>query len=224
MPLDTYITNLFEHSYEHWFCHRHHLKWRVTTLVIRTLFLLLTGCTQGYTTRWWRRSAWALLRPRGAGCPLPRGSGRPLPPSTPARAAPKRCPPTRLLPAALVSGRGGPCGPVAEGRQQEATPCLAAHTQVQPVGGRRARDQARPPHPVQVDGRDALPQPAAQAAHLAIEALGAPLLLLEVRAPRCRVVATRYRLARLRSRSVGPASLTCPRTDRASLLTCLLTT
>jgi hypothetical protein len=47
MPLDTYITNLFEHSYEHWFCHRHHLKWRVTTLVIRTLFLLLTGCTQG---------------------------------------------------------------------------------------------------------------------------------------------------------------------------------
>ena len=48
MPLDTYITNLFEHSYEHWWCHRHHVKWRVTTLVIRSLFFLMTGCTQGY--------------------------------------------------------------------------------------------------------------------------------------------------------------------------------
>ena len=48
MPLDTYITNLFEHAYEHPFCHDHHFKWRVTTYVIRTLFFLLTGCTQGY--------------------------------------------------------------------------------------------------------------------------------------------------------------------------------
>ena len=32
MPLDTYITNLFEHSYEHWFCHAHHFKWRATTV------------------------------------------------------------------------------------------------------------------------------------------------------------------------------------------------
>ena len=32
MPLDTYITTLFEHSYEHWFCHAHHFKWRATTV------------------------------------------------------------------------------------------------------------------------------------------------------------------------------------------------
>ena len=48
MPLDTYITNLFEHAYEHPFCHDHHFKWRVTTYVIRTIFFALTGCTQGY--------------------------------------------------------------------------------------------------------------------------------------------------------------------------------
>ena len=38
VPLDTLIANLFEHSYEHWWCHRHHIKWKVTTLFIRLGF------------------------------------------------------------------------------------------------------------------------------------------------------------------------------------------
>ena len=43
-----FITNLFEHAYEHRWCHALHLKWKVTTVVIRLLFFLVTGCTHGY--------------------------------------------------------------------------------------------------------------------------------------------------------------------------------
>ena len=48
VPLDTLIANLFEHSYEHWWCHRHHFKWAVTTLFIRVGFWLTTGSSVGY--------------------------------------------------------------------------------------------------------------------------------------------------------------------------------
>ena len=48
VPLDTLIANLFEHSYEHWWCHRHHIKWKVTTLFIRLGFFLTTGSSVGY--------------------------------------------------------------------------------------------------------------------------------------------------------------------------------
>jgi dimethylaniline monooxygenase (N-oxide forming) len=48
VPLDTLIANLFEHSYEHWWCHRHHIKWKATTLVIRLGFFLATGSSVGY--------------------------------------------------------------------------------------------------------------------------------------------------------------------------------
>ena len=48
MPLDTLIANLFEHSYEHWFMHKHHLKWRFTTYFIRAGFFLTTGSSVGY--------------------------------------------------------------------------------------------------------------------------------------------------------------------------------
>ena len=48
VPLDTLIANLFEHSYEHWFMHKHHLKWRFTTYFIRAGFFLTTGSSVGY--------------------------------------------------------------------------------------------------------------------------------------------------------------------------------
>ena len=48
VPLDTLISNLFEHSYEHWWCHKHHFKWRVTSVVIRLMFFLSTGSSVGY--------------------------------------------------------------------------------------------------------------------------------------------------------------------------------
>ena len=48
VPLDTLIANLFEHSYEHWFMHKHHLKWRFTTYFIRAGFFLTTGSSIGY--------------------------------------------------------------------------------------------------------------------------------------------------------------------------------
>ena len=43
MPLDTLIANLFEHSYEHWWMHKHHIKWKVTSVFIRAGFFLTTG-------------------------------------------------------------------------------------------------------------------------------------------------------------------------------------
>jgi len=49
LPLDTLICNLCEHSYEHWWCHAKHLKWRLTTYVIRVMFLLSTGTSIGYS-------------------------------------------------------------------------------------------------------------------------------------------------------------------------------
>jgi len=48
VPLDTLISNLFEHAYEHWWCHKHHLKWKFTTGFIKVGFLLMTGSTAGY--------------------------------------------------------------------------------------------------------------------------------------------------------------------------------
>ena len=35
VPLDTLIANLFEHSYEHWWLHKHHLKWKATVRATR---------------------------------------------------------------------------------------------------------------------------------------------------------------------------------------------
>ena len=43
VPLDTLIANLFEHSYEHWWMHKHHIKWKVTSVAIRIMFFLTTG-------------------------------------------------------------------------------------------------------------------------------------------------------------------------------------
>uniref|UniRef100_A0A7S0LD88 Flavin-containing monooxygenase n=2 Tax=Coccolithus braarudii TaxID=221442 RepID=A0A7S0LD88_9EUKA len=48
LPLDTLICNVAEHSYEHWWCHKHHLKWRLTTFVIRIMFFLSSGTSTGY--------------------------------------------------------------------------------------------------------------------------------------------------------------------------------
>lgn len=48
VPLDTLIANLFEHAYEHWWCHKHHLKWKFTSVFIKLGFLLLTGSSAGY--------------------------------------------------------------------------------------------------------------------------------------------------------------------------------
>jgi len=48
VPLDTLIANLFEHSYEHWWLHKHHLKWRVTGYFIRAGFWLTTGSSVGW--------------------------------------------------------------------------------------------------------------------------------------------------------------------------------
>ena len=103
MPLDTYITNLFEHSYEHWFCHRHHLKWRVTTLVIRTLFLLLTGCTQG-SPRAGGGARPGLAATARSRLPL---ASRPRAPLATQHAGTGS---SEAPPAALVSGRRPACG------------------------------------------------------------------------------------------------------------------
>ena len=48
VALDTLIANLFEHSHEHWWLHKHHLKWRVTTWAIRVGFWLTTGSSVGW--------------------------------------------------------------------------------------------------------------------------------------------------------------------------------
>ena len=48
VPLDTLIANLFEHSYEHWWLHKHHIKWKVTSVFIRLGFFLTTGSSVGY--------------------------------------------------------------------------------------------------------------------------------------------------------------------------------
>ncbi len=48
-PLDTLICNLCEHSYEARWLHDIHLKWRITTLVIRVMFFLMTGTSSGYS-------------------------------------------------------------------------------------------------------------------------------------------------------------------------------
>ena len=48
VPLDTLMANLFEHSYEHWWCHKHHLKWRFTTVFIKLGFFVMGGSSAGY--------------------------------------------------------------------------------------------------------------------------------------------------------------------------------
>ena len=42
MPLDTLIANLFEHSYEHWFCHKHRESARLD--LVTCGFALLLAC------------------------------------------------------------------------------------------------------------------------------------------------------------------------------------
>jgi len=46
-PLDVFITNLFEHSYEHPWVHKLRLRWVLSTIVIR-LFFILTGSSVGF--------------------------------------------------------------------------------------------------------------------------------------------------------------------------------
>ena len=46
-PLDVFITNLFEHSYEHPYVHKLRLRWILSTYIIRT-FLWLTGSSVGF--------------------------------------------------------------------------------------------------------------------------------------------------------------------------------
>lgn len=46
-PLDVFITNLFEHSYEHPWVHALRLRWVLSTIFIR-MFLLLTGSSWGF--------------------------------------------------------------------------------------------------------------------------------------------------------------------------------
>jgi len=46
-PLDVFITNLFEHSYEHPWVHALQLRWVLSTIFIR-LFLLLSGSSFGF--------------------------------------------------------------------------------------------------------------------------------------------------------------------------------
>jgi dimethylaniline monooxygenase (N-oxide forming) len=46
-PLDVFITNLFEHAYEHPWVHALRLRWVLSTIFIR-LFLLLTGSSFGF--------------------------------------------------------------------------------------------------------------------------------------------------------------------------------
>ena len=46
-PLDVFITNLFEHSYEHPWIHKLRLRWWLSTVFIR-VFLLLTGSSWGF--------------------------------------------------------------------------------------------------------------------------------------------------------------------------------
>lgn len=46
-PLDVFITNLFEHSYEHPWVHALRLRWILSTIVIRS-FLFLTGSSVGF--------------------------------------------------------------------------------------------------------------------------------------------------------------------------------
>ncbi|KAG8466522.1 hypothetical protein KFE25_007901 [Diacronema lutheri] len=60
VPLDTIITNAFEHSHEHPLATRWRLKWRVTTLVIRLMFVLSTGTSRGYNQ--WAGTTWPIKR------------------------------------------------------------------------------------------------------------------------------------------------------------------
>jgi len=46
-PLDVFITNLFEHAYEHPWVHALRLRWTLSTIVIR-LFLFLAGSSLGF--------------------------------------------------------------------------------------------------------------------------------------------------------------------------------
>ena len=48
LPLDTYITNLFECCYQHRWTEYFKLKWKFTTPFIRAAFLLGTGTSSGY--------------------------------------------------------------------------------------------------------------------------------------------------------------------------------
>ena len=47
-PLDIFISNLFEHAYEHPWVHALQLKWKASTWVIRVGFLLATGSSWGW--------------------------------------------------------------------------------------------------------------------------------------------------------------------------------
>jgi dimethylaniline monooxygenase (N-oxide forming) len=46
-PLDVFITNLFEHAYEHPWVHALRLRWHLSTIFIR-IFLLITGSSHGF--------------------------------------------------------------------------------------------------------------------------------------------------------------------------------
>ena len=46
-PLDVFITNLFEHAYEHPWVHALHIRWTLSTIVIR-LFLFMCGSSAGF--------------------------------------------------------------------------------------------------------------------------------------------------------------------------------
>ena len=48
VPLDTYITNLFECSYEHGWVTRLRVKQKISTIFIRLFFLLATGSSKGF--------------------------------------------------------------------------------------------------------------------------------------------------------------------------------
>lgn len=54
------ITNAFEHSHEHPLATKYRLKWKVTTYVIRLMFLLSTGTSRGYNQ--WAGTTWPIKR------------------------------------------------------------------------------------------------------------------------------------------------------------------
>ena len=57
-PLDVFITNLFEHSYEHPWVHKLRLRWWLSTIFIRA-FLFVTGSSWGSTSGWHKRHPYA---------------------------------------------------------------------------------------------------------------------------------------------------------------------
>ena len=58
-PLDVFITNLFEHAYEHPWVHMLHLRWIMSTFFIR-IFLFLTGSSWGFNQ--WAMAATPIRR------------------------------------------------------------------------------------------------------------------------------------------------------------------